>query len=243
MKNICLFFFLVYAGFACTRVPKENTFTIHGQFSNSKGEKIVLCEMDVKQAIALDSAVISKDGNVVFTHAVDQPGFYLLVFPDGKRITLVIQKGEDLVIKGDLKDPEGKMTITGSEDSELLENFFRSTLKNKAGIDSVKNILRAHEGSDDFLKVSMTADSLFSGISVNQKKTEKEFIDSHTNSLASLIVLNYSFGPRPILSMEEDLPYYLKLTNLCRLYPKNKHVLYHLTRVSLYLNNLKNLPD
>jgi hypothetical protein len=67
-----------------------------------------------------------------------------------------------------------------------------------------------------------------------------DFIDTNPQSLASLIVLNYSFGPKPVLTMEENLVYYRKLSNLCRIYPENKHVLFHITRVGLFLNNLKN---
>jgi hypothetical protein len=86
----------------------------------------------------------------------------------------------------------------------------------------------------------MTADSLFFRISGDQKKLEKDFIDRNPQSLASLIVLNYSFGQKPVLTMEEDLSYYRKLTGLYRIYPKNKHVLFHLARISLFMNNLKN---
>lgn len=241
MNRLCYFLILIVISSSCNRAPKADTFTIHGQFSNSKSEKIVLCELDVKQVIPLDSALMSNDGKVTFTHSIDQPGFYLLVFPD-RRITLVIKKGEEITLSGDLKDPDEMISIKGSEDSELLEGFFRATQKNKIRIDSIKSLLRQHEGMDDLLRVSMVADSLFAGISSDQKKIEKEFIDRHPHSLASLIVLNYSFGPKPVLTMEEDLPYYLKLTGLWRLYPKNKHLLFHMARVSLYLNNLKNPP-
>jgi hypothetical protein len=34
--------------------------------------------------------------------------------------------------------------------------------------------------------------------------------------------------------MDEDFPYYEKLTGLARVYPTNKHVIYHLERVKLF---------
>jgi hypothetical protein len=240
MKRTCFFLVLILFGFSCNREKKAETFTIQGQFSNSRGEKIILCEMDVKEIIAIDSANISKEGNIHFSHKIDQAGFYLLVFPDVRRIILVIKRGEELFIKGDLMNSTGDLDISGSEDSQLLENFFRSTTKNKARIDSVKRELSRHEGSEDFLRFSMFADSLFFRISGDQKKLEKEFIDRNPQSLASLIVLNYSFGPKPVLTLEEDLPYYQKLAGLFRIYPENKHVLFHLARIRLFMNNLKN---
>jgi hypothetical protein len=151
-----------------------------------------------------------------------------------------MKKGEDLHITGDITGPTSDFNLSGSPDSQLLQTFFHATIRNKDRIDSIKKVLLMHEGADDFLRFSMTADSLFSRVSEDQRKLEKEFIDRHPMSLASLIVLNFAFGPKPVLTMEEDLPYYLKLTSLFNLYPKNKHVLFHLARVNLFLNHLKN---
>jgi hypothetical protein len=200
----------------------------------------VLSEMDLKEIIAIDSVNIGKDGKISFSHKLDQPGFYLLIFPDGRRIILLIKRGEELLISGNLRDPTEDLNILGSEGSQLLQTFFRATMDNKVRIDSVKRALRSQEGSGNFLRFSMTADSLFFRISEDQKKLEKDFIDRNPQSLASLIILNYAFGLKPVLTMEEDLPYYQKLTGLYRIYPKNKHVLFHLARVSLFMNNHKN---
>ncbi|MCX6247780.1 MAG: DUF4369 domain-containing protein [Bacteroidetes bacterium] len=240
MKKICFFLVLIFLGFSCNRGQKNDSFTIRGQFQHAGNEKIVICEMDVREIIPVDSAVPDNEGNVSFSHPLDQPGFYLLIFPDGKRITLVMQAGEDLILKGDLRNPDGEFTLTGSVGSELLEGFFRATMKNKARIDSVKRVLLREEGTDEFLRSGLKADSLFFRINEDQKKLEKEFIDRNPESLASLIVLNYSFGPKPVLTMEDDLAWYQKLTGLYRIYPKNKHVLFHMKRMSLFMNNLKN---
>jgi hypothetical protein len=237
MKVWYLFLVFIFIGFSCNREEKANRLSIRGQFSNSRNEKILLCEMGVKEIIPLDSARINN-GNITFSHEIEQPGFYLLIFPSGKRLTLVMKKGEKLLITGDLMGPTSDFNLSGSEESQLLQTFFNATMKNKDRIDSIKRVLLMHEGSDDFLRFSMMADSLFSRVSGDQKKLEKEFIDQHPMSLASLIVLNFAFGPKPVLTMEEDLTYYLKLTSLFRIYPKNKHVLFHLARVRLFLNNL-----
>jgi hypothetical protein len=234
---ICIFAFIVVS---CHQESNSNRFVIQATFSSSKGENISLCELDVEKVIALDSSKIGNDGQISFSHHLDQPGFYLLKFPDGRRLILVIKNGETILIKGNLKKPTSDLSISGSEESQFLQAFFSETAKNTGRIDSIKKLLLQHEGLDDFLKVSMTADSLFFRISGDQKKLEKAFIDKNPRSLSSLIVLNYSFGPKPVLSLEEDLPYYQKLMGLFTIYPKNKHVLYHMARLNLYMNNLKN---
>lgn len=196
--------------------------------------------MGVKNVTTLDSAVINKDGKIILSYAIDQPGFYILKFSTGGRQILVMNSGANIQIKGDLMMPTCDFIITGSNDSQLLQDFFKATSGNQQRIDSIKRVLSMHEGSDDFLRYSMTADSMFSSISANQKIIEKKFIDQNPNSLASLIVLNYAFGPKPVLTMEDDLPYYVKLMKLFRTFPENKHVQFHIERVNLFINNLKN---
>jgi hypothetical protein len=232
MRIHLVFFLFIFFGLSCTR--NQSGFTINGHLSNSKGEKIILCEMGVKEITPLDSTNIDPAGKFQFSCKTSQPGFYLLIFPDGSRITLVIKNGENLILDGNRKDPIADYIISGSQDSQLLQDFFHATMKNKIRIDSIKNILKSHEGSDDLLIISMIADSSFSVINTDQKKLEKAFIDKHPTSLASLIVLNFSFGPKPVLLMDEDFPYYEKLTGLARVYPTNKHVIYHLERVKLF---------
>jgi hypothetical protein len=235
MKIPLSFLLFLFFGFSCTR--DQTGFTINGHFTDSKGEKVRLCELGVNEVTPLDSVNISADDHFSFSHKADQPGFYLLVFPDGRRITLVMKTGEHLELEGKLKEPTAKFTVSGSEDSQLLQNFFLATLKNRERVDSLKNVLKSHEGEEDLLKISMSADSVFNIINSDQKKLEKDFIDKYPTSLASLIVLNYSFGPRPVLTMEEDFPYYRKLTGLSPIYPTNKHVVYHLERVKVFENN------
>jgi hypothetical protein len=228
------FFFLIFLGFSCGREKKEDEFTICGEFSNSHGDKVVFGEMDVKAFIPLDSAKTGPGGTISFSFLADQPGFYILQFPEGRRMILLMGKKEHLMVKGNMQESLENFTLSGSKGSELLQTFFRATARNKARVDSVKSVLMRNEGSENFLRISMSADSVFSRISEDQKRLEKDFIDRNPQSLASLVVLNYSFGLKPVLTLESDLPYYQKLKNLSRQYPTNKHVIYHLKRMNLY---------
>ena len=93
-------------------------------------------------------------------------------------------------------------------------------------------MLHEHEGSPDFLKVSSDADAGFQRISENQRKLELEFLHNNPNSLACLIVLNYSFGPQPILDIDHDFACYQRVDSSLQLIcPQNKHLIYHHKRV------------
>jgi hypothetical protein len=214
-------------------VSHGNSFTIQGKFSGCTSEKIFLREMDINAVIPLDSAIADISGGVRFTRVTDQPGFYILEFPGKKKILLLTGKNETLDIKGDCRDRPEDFIIGGSPGTLLLAGFFRNTVKNKRMIDSVKTHLSTYEGSPDFLSRAGEADAAFRQIAEDQRKLELEFLQRNPNSLACLIVLNYSFGPKPILDIDRDFQVY-KYVDSClrRVYPDNKHVIYHHKRIA-----------
>ena len=230
--SIALIFFALLT-FSCSNFKKDSdSFTIHGQFSNCTGEKILLEEMDINAIIPLDSTDIDHEGNIRFTRKTSQAGFYFLKFPDRKKIILLLDKNENLEITGDCRKPLEDILLKGSPGTLLLTDFFKTTNSVRKTIDSLKALIHEHEDSPDFLKISADADAEFQKISENQRKQELEFLSKNPNSLACLIVLNFSFGPSPILDIDNDFVYYQKADSCLQLiYPTNKHAMYHHQRV------------
>ena len=105
------------------------------------------------------------------------------------------------------------------------------------------DVLHTHQYSSDYYKITISFDTLFQDIWQDQRKFEKNFIDNNISSLSSLVVLNYAFGPRPVLSEDEDFGYYLKVdSSLMKSFPLNKHVIYHHKRIEYQLlKEAKNL--
>jgi len=147
------------------------------------------------------------------------------------------------MIKGDLKSFPRNYEVTGSQGSGLLKQFYDHTNRNKEKGDSLMDILHTHQYASDYYKITISFDTLFQEIWQDQRKFEKNFIDKNISSLSSLLVLNYAFGPRPVLSKDEDFSYYLKVdSSMMRSFPANKHVIYHHKRITEYKRqkNIKN---
>jgi hypothetical protein len=214
---------------------KDSFFTINGQFNNSSGNKILLQELDLQDIKTVDSAWFDPQGKFRLTYELADQGFYLLKLPDGRFITLLLNRGENLTISGDIKRFPREYSLTGSNGSRLLKEFYDHTGRNKDKGDSLMDVLRTHQYSDDYFQLTLSFDTLFQNIWQDQKKFEKNFIDRNINSLSSLLVLNYSFGPRPVLSEDEDFSYYFKVdSSLMKAFPLNKHVIYHHKRIAEY---------
>jgi|GEM_PF-449838 len=225
--------FLAFLAISCSNSKQDSgSFTVLGKFANCTGEKIRIEEMGINAIIPLDSANIDQAGEIRLSCKADQAGFYLLRFPDKKKIILLLDKGENLEISGDCQNLSANLVMKGSPGSMLLADFFRETNRNRKTIDSLKMLLKGHEGSPDFLKISGDADAGFQKITEDQRKLELEFIHKNPNSLACLIVLNFSFGPQPILDIDHDFDVYQRVDSaLQRICPQNKHLVYHHKRV------------
>jgi hypothetical protein len=211
---------------------KQQSITIHGQITNCAGQKVLLEEMDINAVHPLDSANLNASGSFGFTVKTDQTGFYLLRIPGKKRILLLLNPNEKLEIKGDCNQATEEITFQGSPGTIQLAEFLRETKSNSRKIDSIKAILHGKEGTPEFMKLSMDADEQFRQITDTQRRTELDFLKKYPNSLACLIVLNYSFGPQPILDIDHDFAFYAAVdSNLQLCFPGNKHLVYHHQRI------------
>jgi hypothetical protein len=99
-------------------------------------------------------------------------------------------------------------------------------------VDSLDMLLAERQDSSDYYNLTQKLDTSFREIWENQRALETTFINNHSGSLASLVVLNYAFGMSPVLNMDEDFRYYQALDSTLSIsFPGNKHVLFHHQRV------------
>lgn len=222
--------------FSCTGRQSGDAIIINGQFENAAGVKVLFSELGVRESRNLDSAFTDPEGKFSFTCRPEETGFYLVTFQGKKSIVLVIGKGEKIDLSGNLDKTPFEYMVTGSKECEMLREFFLRTERNEKRADSLKDILRQSQDNPDFYRTSFAIDSLFQMILENQQGLEIDFIDKNLQSLSSLLVLNYAFGPTPVLQEKDHFDLYLKLdSSLMKVYPSNKHSLYHHQRVMDHL--------
>ncbi len=226
-----LFFFVILLS-ACNQVKPDRAL-ITGQIRNAEGSVIILQELSTKEIHNLDSAKIDAGGRFTFLLSPLETGFYMLKGPSGKVLVMMIGRGDTIQLGGDFSGFPDQITLEGKKEAELLHEFFIQTGKNEKEVDSIEMLLVEMQDSSGYYKLTQSADTAFQKIWYRQKAYEESYIRQNPGSLASLIVLNYSFGMSPVLSPDEDFMYYLKLdSGLARTNPGNKHVIYHHQRVS-----------
>ncbi|MEI6898824.1 MAG: DUF4369 domain-containing protein, partial [Bacteroidota bacterium] len=209
------------------REVKKEGFVVSGKFLHACGQMITLSELLVNAVHPIDSIVLDDNGQFLFSRKTNEAGFYLLNTSSGEKRLLLLEKDENVKISSNFSKKPIEFKVEGSPGTSLLEAFYQQSNRNLARADSLSLILRKLQETRDFYKVSNQLDPLFDQIIKDQKRVEKEFIELHSNSLASIIVLHHPFGMNEILNPDEDFPLYLKLdSTLMKLYPGNQHVLF-----------------
>ena len=217
---------------SCTNNVDQGAATISGSIPEVVGDWIYLEELEVKRLVMIDSIKADEKGNFKFEINLASPAFYVLRTMKENRITLLLEKNENVEIKCSSEMLNSQCTVTGSPGSVLLFGFEQFMVYQKQKIDSIAEVFYANEGTTDFLKKKLVLDSAYADIMENQRKYVMDFIDKYSGSLASLIVLNRKLGNNKVLDEEEDFIYFHRIDSaLSLLYPDNKHVMDHHNRV------------
>jgi hypothetical protein len=212
--------------------PAEIKTLIKGKLTNAGGFKLTLQEMGTHEIKTVDSIIPDINGEFGFAPVVTETGFWLLKSPEGKVLVLLITAGDLVDIAGDALEFPNNLVINAPKETILLHDFFQFTHQNERLVDSLEILLAERQDSSDYYQLTQQLDTVFHKIWDNQLDYEKTFIETHSGSLASLVVLNYAFGMSPVLSPEEDFLYYAKVDSALFLkFPGNKHVKYHHQRV------------
>lgn len=203
----------------------RNDFTIKGRLKNTRADIVKLEYLRIDSLKKIDSVKINDNGEFEFKHDIDEAGFYLIKISNENFITLLIEKGEDIIISGDVKQLANDYSVTGSKGSELLFNLNKHLRYNYKKVDSLKAVLDSKYTDDNYYKLKKEVDSAFLLIFNDQRKFLKSFIDNNLNSLASIMALYEVFGRQKVLNEKDDFEYFEKLDkSLSVLYPGSDYI-------------------
>jgi peroxiredoxin len=198
---------------------------IQGNFSNIPGTKLYIFQVLPDSKVLIDSANTDVSGNFNISFKVEKAGFYSLAHNADNEITLVVSPGEVIKVNGNGNSLRDTYTIDGSKDSKLYSEYNKFTASNLKKVDSLSKVFAESQSDADFVFIKKRLDSAYLAIFDDQKEKVISFINSHLNSLSSLLVISESFGPNPVLSEQTHPELFLKLDSALFLaYPENSLV-------------------
>lgn len=228
MRNIrCLFVLLVLVSLASCRPEHKGTAVVTGRLPDGSGTMLTLEEIVLTGMPYSDSLKAGSDGFFRFDLSPKETGFYALKTADGRMTILILAPGDTLDIQGTWSGFPVSTELAGPEDAVLLHNFYRKGYARKAIADSLQAVLVENRNDSLFATLCMETDTIFDSIWESQRKDGIAFLREHPGSFASLIVVDYSFGVRNVLSMEQDLACYKAVDSALSIrFPGNPHVLF-----------------
>lgn len=228
-----LFCLLLAALLPACKTDRQGTSVISGTFTNGSGVGLHLEEASPLSVHTVDSVIMGADGSFCFTLSPGEPGFYALKTADGRMMVLTLAPGDTLNLTGDLVRFPQQVTLRGPEDALLLHDFFSRASARKSKADSLQRLLVEKQDDSLFVWLTLSFDTIFNAIWAEQRADGISFLREHPGSLAALIVTDYTFGSRTVLSMEEDLPSFKSVDSaLTARYPGNRHVIFYHKKIA-----------
>ncbi|MBL7137884.1 MAG: DUF4369 domain-containing protein [Bacteroidales bacterium] len=197
-----------------------------GQIEGASG-KFFLLEQKTFELQNIDS--VKPDGNGTFqcTVAADETSIYALRVAPGDQVVFIASPGDTIRITGSLDCYPSIFQVEGNDESALLQTFYAYTAGHLRKVDSLQLIIDKHQGEPDFFELTVMVDSLFNQIWEAQRQYEKAFIKEHAGAFSTLLVVNYHFGVRPVLSTKTDAADYRRVdSGLMATFPGNRHTLF-----------------
>jgi peroxiredoxin len=129
MKMKKLIGLLAFCLIVVTACKNNDKFTIEGKFENAVPQsKIYLFGMEKSNAVAIDSTVLSDNGEFKFTRATKGVDFFK-VAANEKEYVIIAKNGDQIKLSADLNDQSMSYNLSGAEEADKLQTL--NTFRNK----------------------------------------------------------------------------------------------------------------
>ena len=206
----------------------NNSVKISGTLdSPTLGEYIFLDELKSDRLEPVDSVKIGDGGSYSFKFEIEHPSFYLVRFSQSNFLTLVVEPGEKVTLRSHHDSLNFPSVVSGSKGTEKIveyNNVLRKAISDLAGLTET---YMANIESPDLPAVIDSLDKVADVYLTGINKYTKDYIDSNSGSLVTLIALYQQVAPAvPVLNPTKDLDYFLKVdSTLFKLYPAYEPVI------------------
>ncbi|NBC83356.1 MAG: redoxin domain-containing protein [Bacteroidetes bacterium] len=240
MKFRILYILPILLLLSCVDKPRE--FTIKGTIKDAReGMSVILTELRTDEPALIDSVKTNSAGEFTLKGIAEHVAFYKLSSTGRDYITLIVKPGDDIEVIAQADQLGKDYIVYGSEDSKLVNKLTARQQETMQKISELGNIyqenLRTRER--EISDIKMELNKHYQTIVEEHKKFSIQFIQENSGSLASLMALYQSLGPRKtVFNPVEDLQYFKMVDSTLRQeYPESepvKNLNAEITRITEY---------
>lgn len=196
---------------------------IEGRIAGNDARVIYLEQTSSLNPQLIDSTELDAAGNYRFVieHATATPSLYNLVC-NGERIPLFLAAGDRLKVNA-VGDVVNNYTVEGSEESQLLGDFYRPFVAGVQQLDEIALRLADTQLDEAERKALM---STYSNEYFRIRRAQIEFITLNKGSMAAVYALYQRFGgDRYLYNGDSDVIYYRDVANaIAERYPDSPYL-------------------
>ncbi len=170
--------------------------------------------MAVREYIPIDTVSCDDKGQFQINFKQEQPAFYVLRTDRSGYITLLINPGQKLSIRGTYGQTD-QYSVNGSEGSEQLMELADEHKRTLNELGNITKQTREYRDLPDFPEKKKRLDQKFDSITFSFKSYSIDFIERNQESLSILIALYNLYGPGlPVFHPGEDFKTYCFVDSL-----------------------------
>ena len=226
MRKLILILIPILVLFSCKNSDSSG-FTVSGTIKNAEGKQLILNKFLPKSTLALDTVEIGENGKYQFSEHTAAPELFGLQL-EGQtgQIIFIADSLSKITINGDTANYRISYSVTGSEDSKLLQTLYTNLDKAFESLDSLNRIYISQKGQGDLDSLVKMINGASQNIFDEHRKYSENFINEHSNSTASIIALYQQFGRNmSVFNLNDDRELFTKVDgSLYKLYPNSSFV-------------------
>lgn len=183
-------------------IPSPSGNIVSGKLENITGtEKILLQKLSSREITTIDTILVDMDGNFKIAPNIEKLGFYRIFISNNNFFNFITQPAETLKVVADASDLEGSYVVTGSEETDKLQEF-NGLMNGFVGqMDSLQMEMKNAQAGQDMQKAQQVYQAQ---MVLNDKAMgmSRVFVKENSDKLASLSAIQ-RFDPERELDLYE----------------------------------------
>lgn len=204
----------------------KDSVTISGSVTNPKGEYLKLWRVDVNVPSLTDSVKVSSRGTFKFRFRASDPEFYQIGYSPSEFITLLVNPGDQVLLRFPSANLFPDYSVEGSPDSEMIRNLETRLAGTRKKLDSLRIVYEAAVSENATEEFINSKEEEITSIVNEQRNHNIGFVLDNLNSLVSIIAIYQRFNDESyVLYHSRDIQIMKLLSDTLSLkYPKSRQV-------------------
>lgn len=240
IKNIFSSVLILLVLASCSKTNVKIT----GDIKEAGKQRVYLEQLNVDNAVTIDSTETNNNGHFAFKTNVELPTFFNVKIGPKESITFIAEPNDEIELSGTFKGLSQNYWVDGSENSLWVKLLNFQLNNTQVAMDSLKKAYTALPQDETTAAERQRLLVAWDSVINRQVSFSKDFILKHAISPASYYALYQKFNNTDfILTPETDLhSYKVVASSLKAMYPESQYtqaILKHLSQINKNIQNAR----